>query len=146
MARSLPEVCPFLVSVDLKLKWPELPRPTLLRVYSRPQTLYVCVVGVRVEVVSRARLSHGVARGWPARLVWREGLRTRLLEDVCCVSDIQGYRACMQWAVLMFWFRCQARQGAYVTDILGLGPVVSQGQTHTCGSGPARLWALGEEG
>ena len=26
MARSLPEVCPFLVTVDLKLKWPELPR------------------------------------------------------------------------------------------------------------------------
>ena len=33
MARSLPKVCPFLVTVDLKLKWPELPRgpnyPTL---------------------------------------------------------------------------------------------------------------------
>ena len=27
MARSLPKVCPFLVTVDLKLKWPELPRP-----------------------------------------------------------------------------------------------------------------------
>ena len=26
MARSLPKVCPFLVTVDLKLKWPELPR------------------------------------------------------------------------------------------------------------------------
>ena len=25
MARSLPKVCPFLVTVDLKLKWPELP-------------------------------------------------------------------------------------------------------------------------
>ena len=29
MARRLPKVCPFLVTVDLKLKWPELPRPTL---------------------------------------------------------------------------------------------------------------------
>ena len=29
MTRSLPKVCPFLVTVDLKLKWPELPRPTL---------------------------------------------------------------------------------------------------------------------
>ena len=27
MARSLPKVCPFLVTDDLKLKWPELPRP-----------------------------------------------------------------------------------------------------------------------
>ena len=26
MARSLPKVCPFLVTVDLKLKCPELPR------------------------------------------------------------------------------------------------------------------------
>ena len=26
MARSLPKVRPFLVTVDLKLKWPELPR------------------------------------------------------------------------------------------------------------------------
>ena len=26
MARSLPKVCSFLVTVDLKLKWPELPR------------------------------------------------------------------------------------------------------------------------
>ena len=25
MARNLPKVCPFLVTVDLKLKWPELP-------------------------------------------------------------------------------------------------------------------------
>ena len=31
MARSLAKVCPFLVTVDLKLKWPELPRPTLDR-------------------------------------------------------------------------------------------------------------------
>ena len=46
---------------------------------------------------------------------WREGLRTRLLEDACCVSIKQGKRA------LTFWSRCQARQGAYVTDILGLG-------------------------
>ena len=26
MARNLPKVCPFLVTVDLKLKWPEIPR------------------------------------------------------------------------------------------------------------------------
>ena len=32
MARSLPKVGPFLVTVDLKLKWPELPRPTLQNV------------------------------------------------------------------------------------------------------------------
>ena len=48
---------------------------------------------------------------------WREGLRTRLLEDACCMSN----RACMQRAVLTFCPRCQARQGAYVTSILGLG-------------------------
>ena len=32
-----------------------------------------------------------------------------------------------QWAVLMFWSRCQARQGAYVTNILGLGEGVKVG-------------------
>ena len=31
MAKRLPKVCPFLVTVDLKLKWPELPRPTLYK-------------------------------------------------------------------------------------------------------------------
>ena len=80
-------------------------------------------------------------RAW-LEYTWREGVRTRLLQDACCVSN----RACMQWTVLTIWSWCQARQGAYVTNILGLGPVVSRGQTHMRGSGPERQWALGEEG
>ena len=31
MAKSLPKVCPFLVTVDLKLKWPELPVARIMR-------------------------------------------------------------------------------------------------------------------
>ncbi len=50
MARSLPEVCPFLVTVDLNVEvaritpWPELPRPTLHdRSYSCPYSkIYIC--------------------------------------------------------------------------------------------------------
>ena len=50
MGRSLPKVCPFLVTVDLKLKWPELPRPTLvfeiqLLVRQKDIMFHNCVVG-----------------------------------------------------------------------------------------------------
>ena len=41
MARSLPKVCPFLVTVDLKLKWPELPRPTLPKVCTSCRTYFI---------------------------------------------------------------------------------------------------------
>ena len=59
MARSLPKVCPFLVTVDLKLKWPELPSgPNYLvaRITQWPElprpTLQVCGRGQSVKVAT----------------------------------------------------------------------------------------------
>ena len=73
---------------------------------------YVCILVPRPSM-----------RAW-LEYAWREGLRTRLLEDACCVSDIQGYRACMQWTMgctysntcFMPW--CQAKQGAYSSSLV----------------------------
>ena len=57
MARSLPKVCPFLVTIDLKLKWPELPRPTLLnkRGVCVLQTLLVYHLCINVNFSSNHR-------------------------------------------------------------------------------------------
>ena len=52
MAISLPKVCPFLVTVDLKLKWPELPRgpnyPALPYIRWPHLDFAVCRVNTRV--------------------------------------------------------------------------------------------------
>ena len=47
MARSLPKVCPFLVTVDLKLKWPEFTPPYLM---VSDQTLEPGGVGTRLHI------------------------------------------------------------------------------------------------
>ena len=42
MARSLPKVCPFLVTVDLKLKWPEYPVARITPWPELPRPALVC--------------------------------------------------------------------------------------------------------